>query len=374
LKILIAPDKFKGSISAEQVCMSISKGLKKYSDAFKIIKLPLADGGDGSLEVLSNHILFQEHFVEVQDPLGRQIQSSYLTHRNTAYVELATASGLARLDISDRNPMYTSTIGTGMLIVHAIQKGYKHIVLLLGGSSTNDAGIGIAEALGFQFLDSEGNTLSAVGKNLINISSIKKSSLDKLNTVKLDILCDVKNPMFGINGAAFTYAKQKGANSEEVEYLDKGLRHFSKVLKTEFNVNVSELEGGGAAGAISAGLHAMLDGQLISGFDFMSTQLNLAEHVQNCDYIISGEGQLDSSSLQGKVVFGLLNMSKKFGKPLSLFVGNNAMPLISIPKEIDHLKTIMDVAHNKEDAIRNASGYLEKLAFSLAPKILSTNK
>jgi len=338
LKILIAPDKFKGSLSAEQVCVAISKGLKKYSDVFKVLKLPVADGGDGSLDVLSKHFLFQENFVEVLDPLMNSMQSSYLTDETTAYVELAKASGLALIDASYRNPMLTSSKGTGKLIYNALEKGYRHIVLMLGGSSTNDAGIGIAEALGFTFFDKDGNELCAIGKNLIHIETIKKSKNQLLNNVKLDILCDVKNPMFGSLGA--------------------------------FGVDVSKVEGGGAAGAISAGLLAMLDGRLLNGFEFISSKLDLPGHVKDCDYIISGEGQLDESSIDGKVIQGLVELCKQHSKSMSLFVGVNSLTPEHLPKEIDYVSSIMDVAHSKDDAMLNGLGYLEKLAYSLAPRLL----
>lgn len=370
MKVLIAPDKFKGSLSAEEVCLAISKGLKKYSKVFKIKKLPMADGGDGSLEVLSNHLHLEEHFVEVTDPLGRPIKSSYLSHDKTAYIELAKASGLTLLSNDERNPMYTSSEGTGALILNAIENGFDHVVLMLGGSSTNDAGIGIAHALGFRFLDRYNHVLKPLGENLFNIKSILKPRLNILKNLQLDILCDVKNKMFGPRGAAFTYAKQKGANESQMEFLDAGLKHFAKVVETELNISISEFEGGGAAGAISAGLTAMLGGHIIDGFGFMSKQLDLESSIQNSDFIISGEGQLDQSSFEGKVIEGILNLSKVFEKKLALFVGNNTLGNEVLQNGLFDVKSIMDVAIDQDDAMLNGAGYLEKLAFAFAPLIL----
>ncbi|NNE25674.1 MAG: glycerate kinase, partial [Saprospiraceae bacterium] len=253
MRILLVPDKFKASLSSNEICSIIGQQLtKEFGDSISIEQHPMADGGDGSLNVLSQFIPFQQTVMEVKDPLGKNCQAYYCTHDATAYVELAIASGIAAIPQSYRNPRYTSTYGTGQLIKNAIDNGYKNIFLFLGGSSTNDAGTGIASALGYTFLNKDGSVLQAVGDNLGSIDNIQYNGDIEFNDISIQILCDVTNPLYGLNGAAYTFAQQKGANQEDIEYLDKGLQSFAEVLKSYSGIEVQEFEGAGAAGGIGA--------------------------------------------------------------------------------------------------------------------------
>lgn len=364
MKILICPDKFKGSLNADQVCQAIAKGLNRRNNKHEVISHPMADGGDGSLEILSSHMRLKQQLVETTDPLGRKISARYFTSSNEAFIEMATASGLVLLHKDECNPMLTTTYGTGTMIAHAFENGFKNIYLFLGGSATNDGGMGIANALGYQFLDQNGAPLQPIGSNLAKVKRIEKGGLYDLNNLNMFLLCDVTNPLFGPNGAAFVYARQKGATEAQVENLDRGLRHFSKVLREDSGVNVSSLQGGGAAGGIGASLVALFGAKIENGFDALSHLTGLDRKIQVAEWVISGEGQLDSQSLQGKVINGVANLCKKYSKPFSLFVGKNELN----QDEIDNLgvrevAAISDLAPDLSDAMLGGAKYLEDMAF-----------
>ena len=363
MKILIAPDKFKGSLSAQEVSEAIGNVLKKNNSSFKIIHHPMADGGDGSLDILSKHLSLKKHSVKTVDPIGREITTHYFTSTDAAFIEVASASGLVLLSKNERNPLLSSTNGTGKMMVDALSKNFKNIYLFLGGSATNDAGMGIASELGFHFLDKNKNELSPIGENLSKVKFIHSTPIFGFEKIKINLLCDVNNPMFGIEGAAYVYAPQKGASEKQVILLDDGLKNFSNILQKHSGRNVSELSGGGAAGAIGAGLVALLNAKLESGFETIAQLTNLEKQIESADWVISGEGKLDEQSLQGKVVSGVASLCKKYKKPLSLFVGKNEL----VEKQIKTLNaksifSISDQARDLDDAISNAVFHLENLA------------
>lgn len=363
MKFLIAPDKFKGSMTAQKVCEAIGRGLKKNDNSIDIIYHPMADGGDGSLEILSNHFSLEKIHIKTVDPIGREISTYYFTSPDSAFIEVASASGLVLLSEKERNPLRTSTIGTGRMMADALSKGYENIYLFLGGSATNDAGMGIATALGFHFLDVNNNELSPVGENLSKVKSISYSPLFDFDKIKLTLLCDVNNPMFGAAGAAYVYAAQKGATENQIALLDNGLKNFSSVLKNFSGKDVSDLSGGGAAGAIGAGLVALLNAQLEKGFTAIAQITGLEKQIESADWVISGEGKLDQQSLQGKVIDGVANLCKKHNKPLTLFVGKNELT----KNELDTLNasnifSILEIAKDVENAMKNGENYLENLA------------
>lgn len=359
--ILIAPDKFKGSISAEAVCQAMATGLVSVDNSFEIISHPMADGGDGTIEILKKYIPYKEIKVQTTDPLGRIIHTTYITSDKTAYIELASASGMVLLDKADRNPMYTSTFGTGNIILNAISHGADHIVLLLGGSATNDAGIGIAHALGFRFLNAENEILEPIGKNLIRIKKIISPS--RKSRIKYTILCDVNNPMYGPNGAAYIYSPQKGASPADVIILDDGLRNIAKIIKMQYHIDVHSIKGAGAAGGIAGGLVSLLDASIKNGFDFVAELSNLENKIQSAQIVISGEGQLDLQSLDGKVIGKMALLCKKYNKPFIALVGNNKLSTSEMKQSyIREIKAIMDIATDEKDAMENGSQYLTILA------------
>ena len=363
LKMLIAPDKFKGSLSAMEVCQAIGSGLKKCNPTIEITFHPMADGGDGSLEVLGNHLKLKKQIINTIDPLGRKISAQYFTSSNSAYIELASASGLVLLTETERNPMETSTFGTGKMIADAISKGYQNIFLFLGGSATNDVGMGIATALGCQFLDEHKNVLDPIGLNLSKVHFIKPSPLFNDEKIKMSLLCDVTNPLYGSDGAAYVYAAQKGATTEQIKYLDNGLKHFSDVVKKQFSVDVSTLSGVGAAGGIGASLIAIFGAKLEKGFPMISKITGLENQIPSADWVISGEGKLDEQSLQGKVITGISSLCKKHKKPLTLFVGRNDLSQQDIRNlNVHGIFSITENAKNQADAMLNGAAYLEQMA------------
>jgi len=363
MNVLIATDKFKGSLSAEEVGEAISRGLRNANPNLTIRFHPMADGGDGSLDILKSHLNLEALEVDTVDPLGRRMRAQYYKGKGIAFIEVASASGLVLLENHERNPLLTSTYGTGLMIRDAIVKGCHEIYLFLGGSATNDAGMGIAAALGCEFLDEDGTVLAPTGQNLTKVRSIKKSQLKE---IQFTLLCDVTNPMFGYKGAAYVYAPQKGADDEMIKYLDGGLQNFNKVIQQQLNRDVNQLEGSGAAGAIGAGMVALFDANLKKGFDTIASLTNLEEAIEGADWVISGEGRLDEQSLQGKVIDGVAKLCRKYNKPLRLIVGKNELnPTALSVIGVDTVLAIMDEVPDLQSAMQKAVLYLETISYEL---------
>lgn len=372
MKILIAPDKFKGSLTAAQVCNAIEKGiLKSYPDTH-IIKIPLADGGEGSLESLESSLNFDRIYLEVHDPLFNPVNSFYGIKDNTAYIEMALASGLPLLSVNDRNPMFTTSLGTGELILDVVKRGVESIYLFIGGSATNDCGMGIASALGYRFFDVEGNELKPIGSNLKKVKVIDTSNLVELSGVNFTVLTDVLNPLFGNNGAAYVFAPQKGASETEVIELDKGLRNFSDVIKKTFGMDISQIPGSGAAGGIGGGAVAFCNAQIKSGIESILDMLNLNTLISESDLIITGEGLFDKQTLEGKVVKGIMDRCKHFNKPLGIICGDIKLDDAD-KKEIYYniLKSIRVGDMSKDEAISNAFEYLVDRAEELIKEYMT---
>ena len=361
--ILVACDKFKDSISAEQAVNAITNGLMEKYPYASIIQLPMADGGDGSLDIIQKYLPGKMISVATQNALGESITAEYFIHNQTAYIELTSASGLAQLPADQRNPTNTSTYGTGLLFKNAVEKGAKKIVLMLGGSSTNDAGLGIAEALGFNFYNSQNELLFPIGKNLVKIDKITgpTAPID----FALEMYCDVTNPLHGPNGATHVFAKQKGANNEDIELLEAGLINVASKIDQYSGKEISNISGGGAAGGIAAGLYGLLDGKIKNGFDAISKITNIEEKIKEADLVISGEGKLDTQSLHGKVVGEIAKLCDKYSKKHIVFVGKNVLTPSQIKQhKIHKVYEILSLA-NEEEAMKNAQNYLTQLASSI---------
>lgn len=370
MTILIAPDKFKGSLTAVQACEAIYRGIKMYDDTIDIISHPLADGGDGSVEILSNYLTLEMVEMIVLNPLGKKMKAHYYTSGKKAFIELATASGLVLLNKTEQNPSYTNSFGFGEMILDAVRKGAKNIYLFLGGSATNDAATGLAHALGYRFLDENDQVLIPNGKNLIKISQIDSSALQiDLNSIHFTALCDVDNPLYGKNGAAYVYAAQKGASAKDVIVLDKGLRHFADLVSSQFQIKIDKIPGGGAAGGIGAGLVALFRAELKSGIQSIMELTNFEDSLAQVDLVISGEGKLDSQTLDGKVVRGVAALAGQYQKPLILLVGQNNLTGEEEKKiNARQIYSILDKARNKEEAMLRGSEILEKLGYKVAKK------
>ena len=369
MKIVIAPDKFKDSLSAIQVCNALKKGIIKNFYEKDIISCPLADGGDGSLETLNYYLDLKPISLIVNDPLFRPIKSTYYLNNKTAYIELSSASGLVLLKEEDRNCMLTSSFGTGELICDALNKGIKNINLFIGGSATNDGGIGIASALGYKFYDASENLLSPIGKNLLLINRIDKSKVNfNFNDIAVKVICDVNNPLYGKSGAAYVYASQKGANSSQVQELDKGLVNLeSKLLQYNFP-SIADIPGAGAAGGVGGGSISFLNAKLISGIKNFLKISRLEKIIKDCDLVITGEGKLDSQTQYGKVISGVSNLAKKFNKSIIAVCGDadkgnyNILGLKKVYK-------ILDKTDSKDNAMINAERYLVEIAEDISERL-----
>jgi len=324
VNILVAPDKFRGSLEAAEVCEAVTDGVKKAYPNAKVTAIPLADGGEGTAKILTQVTDGWEVPVTVMDPLNRQIKATYglSGDHEVAFIEMAAASGLSLLKEEERNPLRTSTFGTGQLIVDALDRGVKKIILGIGGSATTDGGIGMAEALGYAFKDAEGRTLLPNGASLGKIASIDKHNADpRLGLVSVIVACDVTNPLYGKDGAAFVYGPQKGADTEMVKQLDEGLQNLSQVATRVFGRDVSLTPGAGAAGGLGAGCMWFLNAELKEGISIVMEQCDIASLVADADLVITGEGKVDEQTLAGKVVKGLAGLCKSHRVPLAVVCG-----------------------------------------------------
>jgi len=361
MKILISPDKFKGSLTALEVSTAIEKGIKKVIPTAEIIKLPLADGGEGSLEALEKTIKFERKFISVNNPLFFTIHTWYGLKDNIAYIEMAKASGLQLLSEEERNPLLTTSIGTGELIADAITNGAKKIFLFIGGSATNDAAIGIASALGYKFYDVDKHELKPIGKSLNKIRSFEYSQTVSLDNINIDVLTDVQNPFVGENGAAYVYAKQKGADDKSVEELEAGMINILRLFKSDFNIDVSRTSGSGAAGGIGGGMVAFCKADLQSGIDVIFNLLNFDKVLELCDFVLTGEGKLDKQTLEGKVVGGVIDKAISFNRKVGIVCGELDSEVIN--REILNniiIKMIKSKEITTQYAIQNAAQLLEE--------------
>ncbi len=360
-KIVIAPDKFKGSLSGIEFCNIVEEELRENFKKLDIVKLPLADGGDGTVEIMNYYLGGNIRQVEVTGPLNSKVLASYYYSptMKVAFIEMAEASGIKLLNKNDFNPLNTSTYGTGELILDAINQGANHIILGIGGSATNDAGIGMAKALGFRFVDSNNKELKGTGEDLINICSIDSSNINsKLKEIKFEIACDVNNPLYGTNGAAYIYAPQKGADIQMVKTLDKGLQNFNYIAKKQFNKDVQNVPGAGAAGGLGAGCILFLNATLNSGIDLMMEIAQFNKHISNADWIITGEGRLDKQTLSGKVISGIIKSITQ--QKVAVFCGINDLPENGfLALKIDFVSALSSLAKNTTDSFINASKYLK---------------
>lgn len=332
VKIVLAPDKFRGSLTATEVCAAMSEGIRQVIPNAEIIALPMADGGEGTAEILTLITGGQMLSKEVADPLGRPIQASYGLSGQTAYIEMATASGLKLLSQNERNPLKTSTYGTGQLIQDAIEKGVKRLVLGIGGSATTDAGIGMAAALGWKFLDANNQELEPNGENLTRIEQIIPPS-QPIADLHIEVACDVNAPLFGPEGAAYLYAPQKGATPLMVKQLDEGLQHLSAVVQRDFGKNLAQTAGAGAAGGLGFGALFFLNATLKEGIKIVMEQTEFHKHLLGANLVLTGEGKIDEQTLQGKLIAGIAQAARAQSIPSVALCGT----LLVSPQDIQRI-------------------------------------
>lgn len=325
MKILICPDSFKESLSAIEVCDCIERGLKKANSKFKIEKIPLADGGEGTVKALVLATEGRSLKCRVKDPLGRKIWAKYgiLSDGKTAIIEMAAASGLALVPLKKRNPLLTTTYGTGEIIANALNRGCRRIIIGIGGSATVDGGCGMAQALGAKLLDGKGRKIGFGGGEIEKVEKIDLKFMDKrIPGTEFIIASDVRNPLLGPRGAARVYGPQKGATPKIVEKLERGLSHLAKVIRKELSISVENLPGVGAAGGLGAGLYAFLGAKMESGVELVMRIARLEKRIRKADLVITGEGRLDRQTLYGKTVMGVIKMAKKYKVPVVCIAGS----------------------------------------------------
>ena len=310
MNILIACDSFKDALAADGVCRAIAAGLRQSHPNARITEMPLSDGGEGLLDVLRAPLGLSWKEKEVADPLGRPLLGRYglSADRQICVVEMAEASGLQRLTQAERNPLLTSTFGTGQLLPDAKAHGAKRAILAIGGSATNDAGIGAAAALGWGFLDASGKAVEPNGGNLRNIARLVPAPAP---FDSMEVLCDVTNPLFGPTGAAWIYGPQKGGTTESLTFLDEGLRHIAALVKDQLGRDIATTPGAGAAGGLGFGAMAFFGATLRRGIEIVLDMTGFDAAAEAADLIITGEGHIDGQSAQGKLIQGLCGRAGK---------------------------------------------------------------
>lgn len=374
MKIVLAPDKFKNSLTGLQFCNAVIDGIHSVCTDIDILKLPLADGGDGTIEVV-NYYLKGEHIdVAVSNPFFEKVIATYLyaSQTQTAFIEMAEASGVKLLSEQQLDCKNATSLGTGEMIVDAINKGATTIILGIGGSATNDCGMGMATALGYQFLDKNRNTVHPIGANLSRVVTIDASAIHPgLANVNFEIACDVKNPLYGTNGAAQVYAAQKGATRDDITLLDQGLKDIAQVIENHFNINPQLIEGAGAAGGMGIAAKIFLNGKLSPGIDLIKSLSDFDNRIKDADWIITGEGKLDSQTLSGKTIQGVITSAKRNNSKVAAFCG--AIDLDKIELEqigIVYAASVMEKARDLNDAFAKAEYHLQHIASTFATKYL----
>lgn len=324
-KIIIAIDSFKGCLSSEEAEKAVETGIKSVFPDCETLCIPIADGGEGLLEVLVKATQGEYISLQAHDPLFRIVPTRYgiSGDRQTAILEMASIDGLPLLSASERNPLLTTSYGTGELIRDALEKGYRNFILGIGGSATNDAGLGLLQALGFRFLDSNGDPLGQGGQILSKVATIDSSSVHPaLKETRFTIACDVDNPFYGLQGATRIYAPQKGADARAIRILEEGMQSLAKIIHRTTGRDISEIPGGGAAGGIGGSMIAFLNARLIPGIQLVLEIQNFQKHLQNADLVITGEGRMDKQTLRGKVPFGILKAARKQQIPVIALTGH----------------------------------------------------
>lgn len=324
MKIVIAPDSFKESLTALEVANAIERGFKRIFPNAEYVKLPMADGGEGTVQSLVDATRGRLIEAEVTAPLGNQVKSFFGLSGDgkTAIIEMAAASGLHLVPMDERNPCQTTSFGTGELIKQALDLGVQHIILGIGGSATNDGGAGMLQALGLRLLDKNGQSIGFGGTALSNLAEIQLADLDpRLQHVQIEVACDVNNPLCGERGAAAIFGPQKGATPEMVKELDAALAHFAEIADRDCGKQIKEQSGAGAAGGMGGGLLLLPNVQLKAGVQIVLDNLKFAEQVKDADLVITGEGRMDAQSILGKTPIGVARTAKQFNRPVIAIAG-----------------------------------------------------
>ena len=366
MKIVVAPDSFKGTFSAREAADIIERGVVKVFSEARLTKVPMADGGEGTVEALVDATYGKIVKANVTGPLGEKTEAQYgiLGDGKTAAIEVAAASGLPLIPRGHANPMNATTFGTGELLKDALDKGCTKFIIGLGGSATNDGGSGLAKALGVRFLDKCGKDIGAGGGSLNKLNSIDIGGIDKrLQNCSFTAACDVDNPLCGESGASYVFGPQKGANSEMVKVLDEGLANFARVAKIHLGKDIKNIPGTGAAGGLGGGLIAFFGARLCRGIDIVIEATQLENKIKDADLVITGEGAMDFQTAYGKTPYGVAQAAKKCGKPVIAIAGCLEKGYETLyDKGFDAIFSTADKPMNLEKAMGDGAVLLENAA------------
>ncbi|KYD24052.1 glycerate kinase [Parageobacillus toebii] len=370
MKVIIAPDSFKESLSALEVANAIEKGFRDIFPEAEYVKIPMADGGEGTVQSLVDATGGRIVKTEVTGPLGDRVQAFFgmLGDGKTAVIEMAAASGLHLVPSEKRNPLVTTTRGTGELILAALDEGAEHIIIGIGGSATNDGGAGMIQALGGRLLDRHGKEIGPGGGSLSELADIDLSGLDqRLKCVKIEVACDVDNPLTGPKGASAVFGPQKGATPEMVATLDSNLKHYADVIERVLGKQVKDIPGAGAAGGLGAGLLAFLEAKLKRGVEIVLETVNFHERIQGASLVITGEGRIDRQTIFGKTPIGVAKAAKRYNIPVIAIAGSVSDDSDVVRSYgIDALYSIVPGIIPLEKALANARYYVTQTARNIA--------
>lgn len=370
MMIVIAPDSFKESLSAQQVAETIKRGFQQSIADIECLLCPVGDGGEGTVDAIRHSIDLEEKWIKVTGPFGQKEAMRYFQKSQLALFEVADLVGLGKIPLEKRNPLQIQTCGIGELIRHLIVKGIKDIYIGVGGTASNDGGIGIAAGLGYRFYDRDGNVLPACGQSLLNLASVSIENRYEIpEDVKIRILADVASPLCGHQGATYIFGKQKSLHPTMFAVVDQAIQDFYEKVSPE----ILEIKGAGAGGGLAGGLCAFTQANIVSGIDTCLNLINFDKKVSHADLVIVGEGRLDSQSFAGKAPIGVAKRTP-VGVPVIAICGSLAEDLPSLPFEnIQAVFSILEKSEPLEDSLKNASLYLEHTAANIG-RLLSLNK
>lgn len=370
MKIVIAPDSYKESLSALEVANAIEQGFREIWPDADYVKLPVADGGEGTVEAMVAATAGRIVDVDVTGPLGEPVTAFFglSGDERTAFIEMAAASGLEQVPVALRDPLKTTSWGTGELIRHALDAGVDHIIIGLGGSATNDGGAGMVQALGAKLLDARQNEIGKGGAALDALTRIDISQLDpRLAACRIEVACDVTNPLTGKEGASAVFGPQKGATAETIDRLDTALVHYAQIITRDLEVEVLELAGGGAAGGMGAALYAFCGAQLRRGIEIVTDALQLDACVADADLVVTGEGRMDSQTIHGKVPVGVAKVAKRHHKPVIGIAGSLTADVGIVHEHgLDAVFSVIYTICTLDDALKNAAENVRMTARNVA--------
>ncbi|MCB2299063.1 glycerate kinase [Clostridium tagluense] len=377
MKFLLAPDSFKESMTAKEAADAMERGIRKVIPYAECIKVPMADGGEGTVQSLVDATEGELYKVLVKGPLGDEVEATFgvLGDKKTAVIEMASASGLHLVPRGKRNPLLTTTYGTGQLIKAALDKGVNQLIIGIGGSATNDGGAGMIQALGGKLLTLDNEEINLGGGYLNLLHKIDLDGLDKrLKGTKIEVACDVTSPLTGKNGASYVFGPQKGATLEMVKILDDNLSHYAKIIKQQLVIDIESIPGAGAAGGLGAGLLAFFHAELKRGIELVTEHTKLKEKMQYADYVFTGEGSIDAQTLYGKTPLGVALIAKEYNIPVIAFAGRIGDGVDALYEHgINSIIGILSEADTIEKALKKGPKNIERTCENIA-RIILLNK